>query len=453
MSAIRRLISPVAMLASFALAAATPAAAGPAITIYSRDLTLVREKRTIEVRGARDTVRLTDLTQGLDFTSLRFVPASGRVTRLAWRPAQSGGDELLGGYAIGRRVRVTTHADRTLEGALLSSDGSWLVIRGDDGSLTTIARANAEEVRLADAPASLIGRPTLEAVIEGSSQARQNAELSYLTSGLSWNAEHVLVRKGENAGSWSAGVTVANNTGRDFVDADLELVAGEPHRESEGPRPMLMGAMAKSSMAAAEAAPDLSEQAFSEYHLYTLDRPATLRDREAQSLSMISPKDVKLTPRYLYRGGDARGVMSQIEIVNDKASGPGVPLPGGRVRIYEAQDSGALRLIGESRISHTAAGEKITLDVGTAFDLAAERRQTADHRIADREREVSFEILLRNRKDTGVTIVVEEPVTGDVEVTAKTHEFVRKDAHTLQFTIPVAAGKEVKLAYTAHMRY
>jgi hypothetical protein len=452
MFAFRRVVPVAAMLAPLWLMGVAPAGAGPSLTIYSHDLALVRERCPIEVRGARDTVRIADLAQGLDFTSLRFIPASGRVTRLAWRPAQSGGDELLGS-SIGRRVRVTTHADRTLEGVLLSADGSWLVIRGDDASLTTIARPNAEEVRLADAPASLIARPTLEAVIEGSTQAKQSAEVSYLTSGLSWSCEHVLVRKSEGAGTWSAGVTVANNTGRDFVDTDLELVAGDPHRESESPRPMLMGAMAKSSMVAAEAAPDLSEQAFSEYHLYTLDRPATLRDREAQSLSMIAPRDVKLTPRYLYRGGDARGVMSQIEIVNDKASGPGVPLPGGRVRLYEATASGALRLIGESRIGHTAVGEKFTLDVGTAFDLVAEKRQTADRRIADREREISVEIVLRNRKDTAVTIVVEEGVQGDFEITAKSHDFVLKDAHTLVFTIPVAAGKEEKLAYTAHLRY
>lgn len=452
MSAIRRLIPLVALLAPLPFASAAPAAAGPSLTLYSHDLALVREKRSIEVHGARDTVRFTDLAGGVDFTSLRLVPASGRVTRLAWRPADSAGEKLLGGFAIGRRVRVTTHADRTLDGVLLSADGNWLVLRGDDGSLTTVARSNAEEVRLTDPPPSLILRPTLEAVIEGAA-SRTTADLSYLTSGLSWSAEHVLVRKSDTAGVWSAGVTVANNTGSDFVDADLALVAGEPHRESGNPRPMLMGAMAKSSMAAEVVAPDLSEQAFSEYHLYTLDRPATLRDRETQSLTMIASRDIQLTPRYVYRGGDPRGVISQIEIVNDKASGLGVPLAGGRVRIYDAQESGALRLTGESRIGHTASGEKVTLDVGTAFDLAAERRQTVDHRISDRERETSIEILLRNRKDTAVTIVVEEPVPGDAEVTAKTHEFVRKDAHTLVFTIPVAAGKEVRLAYTAHTRY
>jgi hypothetical protein len=285
-------------------------------------------------------------------------------------------------------------------------------------------------------------------VIEHGSRGAVAADLSYLTAGLSWSAEHVLVKRGEREGTWSANVTVQNTTGRDFVDADLRLVAGEPQRAGE-PAPLVQRAFAMSAKAAPGA--DLSEQVFSEYHLYTLDRPATLRDRETQSLSMLEPRAVKLSPRYFYRAG-AAGVMSQIEIMNEKEAGLGVPLPGGRVRIYEADASGAFQLAGESSLRHTAAGEKLTLDVGQAFDLAAERRQTSEHRISDHEREYSIEVVLRNHKPQDVAIVVEEPLRGDSEVIAKTHEFVRKDSNTLQFTVPVPAGKEVKLGYTARVR-
>ena len=85
---------------------------------------------------------------------------------------------------------------------------------------------------------------------------------------------------------------------------------------------------------------DLSEESFSEYHLYSLGRPATLRGSEQQSFTMIEPRAVKVTPRYVYRGGDARGVMSQMVIVNAKDAGLGVPLPAGRVRFYEPDADG-----------------------------------------------------------------------------------------------------------------
>lgn len=425
-------------------------AAGLAVTVYSHDLGLVRETRDYDLGGARDTVRLVDVSDQLDFSSLRWAPASGRVTRLAYRFDVETGDHLLEG-ARGRRVRVIAKGDRAIEGTLLAADGEWLVVRGDDGGIDALARGEVQDVRLAHPPALLSMRPTVEAVVEGGRSGRSHAELSYLTRGLSWSAEHVLVRNGETGGTWSASVTVENHTGRDFADARLRLVAGEPTLTPVlTPRPMLAGAMEK---AAGVAGPDLSEQTFSEYHLYSLDRPATLRDREMQSLTMIEPRPVRLTPRYRYRGGDARGVLAQLEIVNDAASGPGVPLPGGRVRIYDADESGALQLAGEPTLRHTAVGETFTLDLGTAFDLAAERRVTNSRQISDRERETSIEVKLRNRKKSGVTVVVEEPVGGDFDVVQKSHDFRKKDAGTIEFDVPVPAGKESVLTYTVRVRY
>jgi hypothetical protein len=347
-------------------------------------------------------------------------------------------------------VRATTRGDRVTEGTLVAADGSWLVVRTDDGSVQTLARPALDVVRLANPPATLSLRPTLEAVVEGGARGRMEAELSYLTGGLSWSAEHVLVRQGENAGTWSTRVTVDNQTGRDYVDAPLKLVAGEPSRGSAipGPRPML-----RAAMAAAEAEPKMSEVAFADYHLYTLDRPATLRDRETQSLAMLEPRAVKLTPRYVYRGGDPRGVRSQIELRDVATDGLGVPLPAGRVRIFEADAAKDLQFIGESVIAHTAEGEKLTLDVGQAFDLTAERREVFNRRIADREREYQIEVKLRNAKKTGVSIVVEESVSGDVEVTQQSQPSERKDANTLRWTLPVAPGQETVMTYTVRVRF
>jgi len=264
----------------------------------------------------------------------------------------------------------------------------------------------------------------------------------------------VVVRRGETDATWSTQVTIENMTGRDFVDATLKLVAGEPNREGGMPPPM--PTMARNQMmvgmASAEKA-QMDEQAFADYHLYTLQHPATLRERETQSLAMLDPHDVKVKPRYRYRGGDMRGVRTQMEIVNSRASGLGVPLPGGRVRFYEADPSGALQFTGEASIKHTPEDEKLTLEVGSAFDLVAERRETYNKRISDREREYGVEIKLRNRKKTNVEVVVEEGIGGDFEITQKSHEFTRKDANTIEFKIPVATGKEAVLTYVVRSRW
>jgi hypothetical protein len=441
---------PLSVLLVLLVLPARPAPAGPALTIYSRDLGLVRERRAFDLQGSRDTLRVPEVSERLDFSSVRLVPAGGaRVTRLAYRFDVATGDGLID-RARGNRVRVASRGDRVTEGTLVAADGSWLVVRSDDGGVSTLARSAVEEVRLAKPTEDMSLRPTLEAVVEGGRKGRVEAELSYLTSGLSWSAEHVLVRTGEAGATWSATVMVDNATGHEFRDAALKLVAGELRRETPAsPMPRRMEGMM--GVAAAEKT-DLSEESFADYHLYTLDRPATLRGRETQMLTMLEPRAVKVTPRYLYRGG-ASGVATQLVAENSAAAGLGVPLPGGRVRVYEADPAGALQLTGEARIGHTAEGEKITLEVGTAFDLAAERREIYNKRITDREREYQNEVKLRDRKKTDVVIVVEEGVAGDHEVLTSSHPYTKKDAHTLQFTLPVAAGKETVLSYTVRVRY
>ena len=442
------------MLAALASLLALPAfAAGPRVTVYSQDLGYVREMRSYELGAARDTVRLTEVSERLDFASVRLAPTdASRVTRMAYRYDMASGDALVE-RSRGSRVRVTSRDERVTEGVLIAADGSWLVVRADDSALHTISRGAVETVRLANPPASLSLRPTLEAVIEGGKRGRSQAELSYLTGGLSWSAEHVLVRRGETSGTWVSRVTIDNTTGRDYVDAIVKLVAGEPARAGGGmPPPMPVMAM-RAGVANAMEKADMGEESFAEYHLYTLERPATLRDRETQSLTMYDTRDIKLKPLYLYRGGDARGVRTQLELVNDAASGLGMALPGGRVRIFETDASGDVQFTGESNMGHKAQGEKVTLEVGRAFDLVGERREVFNRRISDREREYQVEIKLRNRKKTAVTIGVEESVGGDLDVTQKTHPFERKDANTLKWQIAVPADKEVVMSYTVRVRY
>lgn len=445
-----RVVPPVLGLAAFA--APRTLHAGPAVTVYTRDLGFVRETRTMTLESTRDTVRLPDVSERLDFSSVRLVPAGGaRVARLAYRWDVASGDGVLE-RARGSRVRVAMRGDRIVEGDLIAVDGSWLTVREDGGAVHTLARTAVEDVRILGVR-DLALRPAIEAVIEAERRGRLEGELSYLTGGLSWSAEHTLVRTSESRGQWSANVNVENTTGRDFVDATLKLVAGDPSRVGPAPPMPAPGRAMMMEMSMAQKEADLSEQTFSEYHLYTLGKFATLRDHETQKLTMIEPRSIGTAPRYLYRGGDPRGVRAQIEIVNDAKGGLGVPLPAGRVRIYDADPDGDLQFIGESAIRHTPEGEKVTLEVGSAFDLAAERRELYNKRITDREREYAVEIKLRNRKKAAVTIVVEEGVGGDVDITQPSHPFTRKDANTIQFEVPIPAGKEVAVRYTARVRY
>jgi hypothetical protein len=442
--------TPGTVLLAVLTLAAPALAGGPAVTLYTSDLGLVKESREISLAGGSDTLRLEGVSNRLDTSSLRLVPGSGRLTRLAYRWDVASGDALIE-RAIGARVRVVSRNERVNEGTLLSADGAWLVVRGEDGAIVTLARESTQEVRLARPEPGLSLRPAIEAVVAGGRKGRSTAELSYLTGGLSWSAEHTLVRTGESSARWSAVVRVENSTGRAYADARVKLIAGNLARgRQDMPRPD-MKVLAMSAEEAPGEAP--SEQAFADYHLYTLPGTVTLRDRESQTLVLLEPKDVAVKPLYVYRGGDASGVRSRLEMTNTSKEGTGAPLPAGRVRCYAPDADQDLQLTGESAVKHTAVDEKLTVDLGYAFDLAAERKQVSDRRVSDREREYSVEIRLRNRKKTDVSIQVEEPVGGDVEVIKTSSPVSRTEAGVLRFTLAVASGKETVLTYTARQRW
>lgn len=453
----RRLSAPArrAVLATFATAtlAAPASAAGPALTIYSRDLGFVRETRRLDLSAARDTVRLEDVSNRLDFSSVRLVPAQGRVTRLAYRWDTATGDQLLES-SLGQRIRTVSRGDRVAEGTLLASDGAWVVLRADDGAVLSVSRASLEEVRLAKPARALSLRPAIEAVLEGARAGASSGELSYLTGGLSWTAEHSLVRTGETTARWSTTVQIENTTGRDYVDAAVKLIAGEPSRTGPVGAPkveMMMMARAADAMGGESAG--MSEQSFADYHLYTLSAPATLRDRETQSLTMYASRDVTVKPRYFYRNGDGRGVLSQLDLVNTAKGGPGAPLPSGRVRSFAADADGEQQFTGESRVNHVAVDEEFQVQLGYAFDIAAERHETSSRRISDREREYSVSIELRNRKAVAASITVEEPAGGEWELVRSSLPGRREDGQKVVFDLSVPAGRTVVLTYTARQRW
>ena len=445
-----------AVAAAAVALACTPPARGagesPDVTVYGQDLALVHEHRSVILTGGADTLRLGGVPERLEFGSVRLVPASGRVTRLAWRWDVPAGEDLLA-RALGRRVRVQARDHRTVEGVLTAVDGSWLLVLADDGTLHSVARAAVEEVEHAGPAAPLAARPGIEAVVEGARAGRQDVELTYLTGGLSWSAEHTLVRHGEREAEWSSRAQVQNGTSVTWTAAALALVAGEPRRVGGMPPPRPVEMMMKSMTASAPAGADLAQQAFSEYHLYTLERPAVLREHETQSLAMLEPRTIRVTPRYLYRGGDPAGVTAQMLVPNVRADGLGVPIPAGRVRVYEPDAAGRVHFAGEDAVRHTPEGDTLTISVGQAFDLSAERRELDSRRISDRERENSVAIVLRNHKRTGVTITVEERPGGDIEVVRSSHPVARREAGALWFDVPVAAGASVTLTYTIRQRF
>ena len=314
-------------------------------------------------------------------------------------------------------------------------------------------------------PENLIPKPTLVWRLENRNDRPQKLEATYLTQGINWKSDYVMVLdKEDHRADLTGWVTLDNKSGTGYRDAKLKLVAGDVNRVIDQVGYMAAG-RALEDVAAKAAAPPFSEQAFFEYHLYTLQRPTTIKDNETKQVTLLASNQIPVTKRFLYYGAQNyyrtpygvpvsnQKVGVYVELANKAENHLGMPLPKGTVRVYKSDGDGSLQFVGEDRIDHTPKDETIKIKMGEAFDIVAERKQTEWRKLGDDLYEVAFEVSLRNHKDSPVTVSVIEPIPGDWEILKTTHEYRKVEAHTVQFDIPVKKNGEAKLQYRVRMTF
>ena len=259
-------------------------------------------------------------------------------------------------------------------------------------------------------------------------------------------------------------VTVVNNSGTAFHNAHLELVAGELNRVAQGGA--RFDVARETVMAKAAPAPQFQQEAFSEYHLYTLGRKTSVEDKETKQISLLQGSGVPVEKifmvngqSYYYHNQQTPGaplkdpVMVYYKFRNEEKNGLGIPLPAGNVRVYQKDSKGGILFAGEDRIDHTPKDEDVNIHIGNAFDVVAEHKQTDYKRIDTHVWEFEFEVTLRNHKDSPVVVQVNEPIGGDWEMLSSTYKFKKTAAFAAQFLVPVAKDGASVLKYRVRARW
>jgi hypothetical protein len=304
--------------------------------------------------------------------------------------------------------------------------------------------------------------------LENSVTGPQQVELSYLTGGLSWRADYVgELAADDNRLDLTGWVTLENTSGASYAQARLQLVAGDVQRVREEPemRPMMDNARV---MAAAP--PPMAEEALFEYHLYTLDHPTDIADKQSKQVALLRAEGIPVTKELLLRGsqhyyrrgsgelGTRLKAAVYLEFANTEAANLGMPLPKGTMRVYKADSAGNAQFVGEDEVDHTPKNEKVRLRLGEAFDVTADKRQTDFKKLSgfgpwQYLLESAYEILLKNAKPEPVTVRVEEPVPGDWEMLSESHPHEKGDAHTAVWQIEIPAEGQTALTYRVRVRF
>src|SRR5437588_4489830 len=429
------------------------------ITVYSSNLGLCRETRRLTLPAGRIALRFADVTAQIRPETVHLgsltAPASLRILEQNYQYDLLNPAKLLDKF-VGKQITLVlrhyqnnTETFEPVQATLLSNNGGqvWRI----NGQIV-INPSNIAEMRFPDLPKNLVATPTLVWDVENRETGSQTIEASYLTSGMNWRADYVLlVNADDTKGDLQGWVTLTNSSGATFEDARLQLVAGDVNRVSEGRNYALAGAMMRKE-AVDEA--QFQEQGFFEYHMYTFQRPTTIRDNETKQVSLLEAagfdvkKEFVLSGQHYYYTNYSNpgqpikekvGVYMQFR--NSQTNKLGMPLPAGTVRLYKKDDKGNQQFIGEDKIDHTPKDEDVRVKVGDAFDIVAERKQT-DYKVmaTGHVYEYAYEIKIRNHKDSPVTVVVNELIGGDWEMVASTFE--AKTTGALAAQVKVASAKD-----------
>jgi hypothetical protein len=373
--------------------------------------------------------------------------------------------KLLEKY-VGRTVRIryrspyTDREDEKEAKVLAYNDGQPVLMIDNEVTFGVPGNYIFPEV-----PRDLIARPTLSWLLGAKESGKRELESLYLTNGMTWRADYVLVLGAdEDRADLSGWVTLDNRSGATFRNVLLKLVAGDVHRVREDPG--RRGYPAAKAAMAMEAAPQFKESELFEYHLYELSRPTDVKNNQSKQVGLLAAIAVPMKKEYVFTGADQyyrarqageiarnRKVPVFLLFRNDKTSRLGMPLPKGIVRVYKRDREDALQFIGENAIDHTPKDEKVRLMLGDAFDVVGDRKQTDWKVVSANTYEAAYEISLRNHKKEGVTVRVVEPIPGEWKILDATHPHEKEDSGTAVFPMKVDPDREVTLRYRVRIRY
>lgn len=419
------------------------------LTIYERGIALVKERREINLENGVNQVKYTDIASRIDPTSVIIEDPENKDTVLLEQNYEYdllSSSNLLEKY-LGREVNVTDRNGETYTGILLSHTGNSVALETEAKKVVVLE--DFSKIELADSSGLSI-KPALIWQIYSPVSGTRKLMISYLTGGISWKATYVLMSNAENTEADLRGwVNIDNRAGMPFENAVLKLVSGQINRVSQ---PVILRTEEKAVAGEAVSQMPFSEEALFEYHLYTLENPATLKNNQAKQISLMSADSVPIEKRLIYDSSLNKKVLAYLTLKNSKESGLGMPLPAGVIRVYSIDSSGGLQFLGEDRIKHTPEAGELRVAVGSAFDLTARRNESNYQRISDKVERVTYQIELNNSKTEVQAVTVVEHSFGQWEILKSSDSYEKIDASTIEFRVTVPAKDTKLVSYTVERR-
>lgn len=438
-----------------------------AVTIYNSNLALIKDERQVNLPKGEFALELAGVSAQIkpETAMLRNTKAEGAISVLE----QNFDFDLLTpakllDKSVGKTLTlIKTHpetGEQTSHNAKILATNAGVVAEVDGKIMT-----NPQGQYVFDSlPNNLRAAPTLTTQVANTRSGKTDLELSYLTNGLSWKADYV-AELSDGTLALASWVTLNNNSQIDYNNATVQLVAGDVNQVQERPERRVM-AMKLEREAIFE---DAAVENIGEYKLYTLPRKTTIANAQTKQVALFNATGVKVKENLIFEWApidrytqqstleDKTKARVELAMTNDKAHNLGLAMPKGIVRVYQKDSQGRAQFIGEDRLDHTAEGEKISLNLGSSFDVSATRTQTTFKHLPKLGNQSRFNsayaIEVNNAKDKAVTVILREQFADEWDINKSSESFTKLNASTIEWQLTIPAKSKKTLNFDATVKY
>ena len=437
-----------------------------AVTIYNNNLALVQDVRATALPNGRTTVEFPDVSAQI---RAETVSISGDAFGIV---EQNFDYDLLSPSAlmqkaIGQvvtivRINPATGVETREQAKVLAANGGVVL---QIGQRIEVLRDDGLPVRVIfdRVPPNLRARPTLSVTLQSERAGTRPVTLSYLTPGLSWKADYVALFD-ETAGKidvqgW---VTLGNNSGTTYTNAETLLVAGQVGSSDEQPQYRSFPRPPRGNLVR-PGTETANRAQLGDFYLYPIKERTTIAQAQQKQVSFLDVSGAGAAKGYEYRNGwlgtqnEAQSADTVLRFSTSRDGGLGDALPAGTVRVYMKDARGQPQFIGENTIGHTPMGSALGLKTGEAFDVKVRPVVEAREKIGSTRWKTSMRYTLTNAR--AAPVVVDLMQAGldnywdDTRIVSESQKSERRSSDEAVWKVAVPANGEAVVTAVFDTRY
>jgi hypothetical protein len=435
------------------------------LTIYNSNLALVEHVRPLSLAAGRHRIEFKGVSAEIMSQTVTFAGSGLTVIEQNFDYDLLTPEKLME-KAVGQRVRIVrtnpgtgVETEETAEvlstvGGVVLKIGERIEVLREDG---IPARVIFDEV-----PANLRANPTLSVLANAAQAVNGDVTLAYLSRGLSWSADYVAVFEEAQGNVGLQGwITLTNNSGTTFTNADAQLVAGDINVVGSEAEWWQVYNVRRNNANVRRAGVETSDrEQLADYYVYPLAEQTTIANNQTKQVSFLSAERVRANRGYeqtfynFFSQEEPVSAEVRVRFSNSEASGLGDQLPSGVVRVYARDARGQPQFVGEDRIGHTSAGSELAIKIGDAFDVTIQPTLRQTTRASRRATDYDMAYLVRNARSEAVTVTIrQDSLWRFNEIVTESIAGRRTDADSFAWDVPVPANGETELTFTVRQSW